>query len=345
MLARRSKVAQGEAVLAILNANARQTTDRTARELRLALPAADVVVTRSLEEAAEALDTHRADRRELLLSGGGDGTVTSLVNMLAEGRRPGTIGPPVGVLRLGTGNGLGNVLGAGSFTETMARLPRMPLPPPTVHFDLVNVEGKRSHFAGTGWDARILADYQRNYVDRTGLARRVHESLFGYLWALGKYTVPEEHAILREKGQAEVEVTNLGPPAYTVDAAGKVKPLPRGETGAILYRGPTSVATCVASPEWGFRFRAHPHARKKAGWLNVRVYDRPVLEAVRNMHRLWRGVHPQPGMHDFFVQRVRMRFSRPVPFQIGGDPQGMRDEIHYDLADSGVDLVDWQAPF
>ena len=30
----------------------------------------------------------------------------------------------------------------------------------------------------------------------------------------------------------------------------------------------------MASPEWGFRFRAHPHARKKAGWLNCRVYDR-----------------------------------------------------------------------
>lgn len=330
-------VGRGEDVLAILNANARRTTRRSVDSLRAMLPAADVVHTRTIDEVGEALERHRAGERRLLLCGGGDGTITSLLNLIDAG------GPPVGVLRLGTGNGLANVLKTGSFQSAITRLPAVPLPPPTVHFDLVEVDGQRSHFAGTGWDARILGDYKRNFADRTGRLRKVHESLAGYLYALFTITIPEEWKLLRTEGQARVEITNLGPPAYTLDADLRPVPLPGGGTGAVLYEGPTSVASCSTSPEWGFGFRAHPYARAMPGWLNLRVYDRPVLEAVRNMGHLWRGRTPQPGMHDFFAKRVRMRFSRPVPFQIGGDARGLREELELSVADAGVHLLDWQA--
>jgi hypothetical protein len=60
------------------------------------------------------------------------------------------------------------------------------------------------------------------------------------------------------------------------------------------------------------------------------------------MRRLWRGEHPMEKMHTFLVDRVRARFSRPVPFQAGGDRLGMREEITFALAREQVDLVDWR---
>ena len=334
------RVGRGHDVLAILNANARKTTDAAVAALRGVLPAADVVHTRCIEEVEDTLARHDVAQRPLLLCGGGDGTVSALLSRLEQVDRT-----PIGVLRLGTGNGLANVLGSGSYRTIVDQLPGLALPPPTRRFDLVAVEGRRSHFAGTGWDARILADYRRNFSERSGRARRFHESFAGYLWALFTITIPEEHRLLRAEGQPEVEVTNLGPAAMRADAEGRPMQMIGGHTGAVLYRGPSSVASCATSPEWGFRFRAHPNAQASPGWLNLRVYDRPVLEAVRNIGALWRGKHPQPGMHDFFVQRVRMRFSRPVPFQIGGDPVGMREEVEMSIAPVGVQLVDWPAAF
>ena len=334
------RVGRGHDVLAILNANARKTTDAAVAALRGVLPAADVMHTRCIEEVEDTLAKYDVAQRPLLLCGGGDGTVSALLSRLEQVDRT-----PIGVLRLGTGNGLANVLGSGSYRALVDRLPGLALPPPTRRFDLVAVEGRPSPFAGPGWDARILTDYRRNFTERTGRARRFHESFAGYLWALFTITIPEEHKLLKAHGQPEVEVTNLGAPAMLADEQGRPVPMPGGETGAVLYRGPSSVASCATSPEWGFRFRAHPNAQVMPGWLNLRVYDRPILEAVRNMGALWRGKHPQPGMHDLFVQRVRMRFSRPVPFQIGGDPVGLREEVEMSIAPTAVQLVDWPTAF
>jgi hypothetical protein len=38
-----------------------------------------------------------------------------------------------------------------------------------------------------------------------------------------------------------------------------------------------------------------------------------------------------------------MTFSRPMPFQIGGDGVGLREQIEYRVAKETVPLVDWRA--
>jgi diacylglycerol kinase family enzyme len=102
------------------------------------------------------------------------------------------------------------------------------------------------------------------------------------------------------------------------------------------------VAGAATTPEWGFGFKAFPFAQAVPHRLSVRVYGATVLEATRNMFRLWRGEHPMPRMHDWFVQRVRMEFDREVPFQMGGDVIGMRRTLEFDLAEESVQLVDWR---
>ena len=73
----------------------------------------------------------------------------------------------------------------------------------------------------------------------------------------------------------------------------------------------------------------------------MRVYTGTVMEAVRSSGALWRGVHPMKHMHTWLLTRAHAVFSRPVPFQIGGDRVGWRSEVEYTLAEEQVDLLDW----
>ena len=333
-------------IAALLNGRAKRVTPRVERDLREALPNALVLVSHDFDEASAHADRIFAERPDVVLSGGGDGAAVKLLNLLHE-RGP---LPILGVLRLGTGNGWARASGAPAFPDLLRKLPALPVELPTQTFDLVEVDGKLCHFAGVGWDARILNDYSRN-LDKRGsqllgarAATWLNKGALGYVYSTLRITVPELVREQRRHGQARVQLENLGGTAFELDPGGK--PLPILEEGGApsrkLYDGPLSVGAASGTPEWGYGFKAFPHARAKPGHINLRIYDRPVLEAVRNAVKLWTGQFPQPGMSDFFVQRARMRFSRPMPFQIGGDPVGFRDEITFAVASETVRVVDWR---
>ncbi len=74
------------------------------------LPRARVALTRSVEEARIWIDQQlRPNPPALLLAGGGDGTITGLLNEL---RAQGLALPAIGVLPMGTGNAWARVTGA-----------------------------------------------------------------------------------------------------------------------------------------------------------------------------------------------------------------------------------------
>ncbi|MFN7135132.1 MAG: diacylglycerol/lipid kinase family protein, partial [Myxococcales bacterium] len=316
--------------------------------LQHALPKALILLSEDLEQAKRQAKLIRDARPQLVLAGGGDGSIVRLLNLLRDAG-PGPL-PTVGLLKLGTGNGWARAMGARGYFETVKQLPRMPMPPPVKTFPLLEVEETLCHFAGVGWDARILNDYLRNLDRRSAqlvgsrLSTKLHKGLAGYMYSLFRITIPEELILLLKSGQPRVTLTTDDDEVSTLDASGRPIPL-RGFEGAggrrVLFEGQVSVGAAATTPEWGFGFRAFPFAGAVPGRINVRVYDRPVLEATLNMPKLWRGAHPQPGMHDWFVKTATMRFSRPMPFQIGGDGLGTREEVSYRIADETVDVVDW----
>ncbi|NVJ02867.1 diacylglycerol kinase, partial [Myxococcus sp. AM009] len=272
----------------------------------------------------------------LLLAGGGDGTITGLLNEL---RTAGVALPAIGVLPMGTGNAWARVTGAPRPAEALKQIAAVgERLPPLRPFALVRVEGKVAPFAGTGWDAEMIQDF-KNQLAASGPLRGTQAGLRGYLGAMFTRTVPRH---VFGEGNPMVSVYNLADPALTVDARGSVQPVAHGDKGALLYRGPAGVAGAATTPEWGFGFKAFPFAEAVPHRLSVRVYGAGVLEATRNMFRLWRGEHPMPQMHDWFVQRLRMDFDREVPFQMGGDVIGMRRSLEFDLAEESVQLVDWR---
>lgn len=331
------------AIAALLNGRARKVTPAVVRALGHALPGSTILVSDDFDQARRHVRELIKERPEVILSGGGDGAAMRLLNFWRE--EGGGELPTLGILRLGTGNGWARTLGAPEFfphVRKLARLREAMLP--VQEFPLVEVENHLCHFAGVGWDARILNDYQRNLDKRSSqlvgsrMASWLHKGVRGYLYSVARITIPEEWVRLHKEGHARVVLETLGPEVFGL-VDGKPVPLPDATR---LHDGPISVGAASSVPEWGYGLRAFPHARLQPGFINVRIYDGHVLDAVRNAPKIWRGVDV-PGMHDWFATAVRMRFSRPMPFQIGGDAMGERAEIVLRKARETVRVVDWRS--
>lgn len=354
-------------LVAIINEKARKGGPSIGRAFQRAIPHAEVLVTKSLADLDEAAKAVAADPPELVVGAGGDGTATALLNAIrtakkareassaaandpSERRRP--ILSRMALLKLGTGNGWANVMHAPSFDRSLELLARA-FPAkgqaigelPLRRFDLVEVEGVVSHFAGTGWDAELIDDFIAQKTTPSVLPRRIRYGLAGYLNGLLTRAVPRNMRLPR----VEVEVRNTGADALGVDARGRTFDLPftgaaqDGAPGAKLYQGPVSVCAVGTSREWGFGFRAFPFAGLVRGRLNLRMYVGTTAEALARVPLLWSGKHPLDKMLTWLLTSCEVRFSRHVPLQVGGDLLGHRDTIRYGVADELVDVLDWRA--
>ncbi len=325
---------RGRGVAALFNGRARQVTPKVVEAFARALPEALVLVSRDEAEARRHASAIARAKPRLLLSGGGDGAAVMLLNLLRE--EGVTEFPPLGVLKLGTGNAWARTMGALPVFAMGELLPRLSWPLPTQRFRLLEVEGRLAHFAGVGWDARILNDYQRVADARAPRElRRLRSGFAAYLFSLARYTIPGEIAAYRDRPHGRIEADG---PAFTLDTRAHPH-----RSGGVLYEGPLSVCAAATTPEFGYGIRAFPFATVMPGFLNVRVYDKDILQALWDVPRLWRGAWPEGGVHDFFVRKLVARFDRPLPFQIGGDPAGARMEISVALSNQLVDAVDWRA--
>ncbi len=321
----------------LVNLRARRGSARFARAIRQLWPRARLATTKTLDEARRWIkDVLSREPPSLLVAAGGDGTAATLLNELRAGN---VKVPAFGVLPLGTGNAWARATGCPAPLDAVKRLAALDgREPPVRHFCLVETEGRLAHFAGTGWDAEIIRDYQQHLAAQLPWARRFQKGLVGYLGGMFTRTIPRH---LRGDTTPQVTLTNLGEDTLTVDEDGTLVSVPGAGCGAVLYQGPANIAGAATTPEFGFGFRAFPFAERVPDRLSVRAYGAGVLEATARMSKLWRGEHPIPKMHDFFVTHGRMDFDREVPFQVAGDLAGMRRSIEFRLDREGVNLVDW----
>ena len=345
-------------IAVVVNLRARHGSQQVARACREFLPNARVIASGSVGEAIGFARDLSERPPSLLISAGGDGTAVTLINAMRDtassngaadvGSRPISAGaatmrhtPALGLLPLGTGNGWARTVGAPRWRTAVARLGQVAKrghPLPLKRFDLVEVGGKVAHFAGTGWDAEMIDDFHAQKTGFSLLPERARMGLAGYVYGVFTRTIPRH---IREP-QVDVQLTNTGADAMTVDDHGRPIPLRGGEHGAILYRGPMAVCGAGTTAEWGFGFRAFPFAGLVPRRFCMRIYAAGSFEALHRLHALWTGAHPIPKMHTWFVDRCKATFSRPVPVQVGGDRFGKTTEVEYALAAEQVDVLDWR---
>jgi diacylglycerol kinase family enzyme len=98
--------------VAIVNGNARRLGGRLRTKLERALPGR-VRFTDSLDDARATIRAEIKRGADLMVLGGGDGTVVMGLALIGEAcRAAGRAEPAIGILRLGSGNAIADTLGA-----------------------------------------------------------------------------------------------------------------------------------------------------------------------------------------------------------------------------------------
>jgi diacylglycerol kinase family enzyme len=335
-------------VAVCLNANARKVTDKVVRLLKHAVPESDLFLSRSELDARRIAQAVLDRRYHTVFLGGGDGTfmgfVNEILNQVDVRRRhyAHQAAPRFGVLKLGTGNSMASVVNAsplkgdGVLDDVLrARAGEVP---GYRSLDMILVEGRRTQFAGCGVDAKLLNDYiwVKENLGR-GLFQPVMKGGAGYFTSVAFKTVPY---YLANSTFVDCEIVNQGVTAYACAPNG----LPKGEgiaPGGTIFKGRVMMAAASTIPFYGYGLKMFPFAGKRRGMMNLRFGALPPTSIIANMKGLWNGTWHPEGMHDVLCSEVRIKFDKPMPFQVAGDAEGYRDEIHFKVAAEPIELVDF----
>jgi len=329
-----------ERTAVLLNANARQVGPRVRAALSSLVPADNLFFSRDHDDAHRIADAVMSRGFDTVFTGGGDGTFVSWVNhILDRAETHDAPAPRFGVLALGTGNAVAEMVGAGRPVDDLRRHLSGELLPGR-RLDLVTFDGRRTPFAGLGIDAAVLNDYSWMKSRLGGSNGRLAAGLLGYGLAIALRSAPRQ-ALQRKPTYCEI--LNSGSPAWRLDASGERvgRAIDRGE---LLYAGPCMMAAGSTAPYYGFKLRAFPFAGRRSGTMQVRVVTRiPVPFLILNARRIFSGEFAHPGLLDFEADRVEMSFDRPVPCQVGGDAEGYREKLTLGIAPRSVELLDYAA--
>jgi len=325
-----------EEIAVLLNANAKQVNTRLRADFSGLLPPENLFLTRNPAEADRIADAVVSRGFGTVFTGGGDGTFISWVNHFLDRTETHTSAMPrFGVLALGTGNAVAELVGAGRPVEDLRRYLRGEVPPAR-RIDLVTCDGRRTPFAGVGIDAAVLHDY--NWLRRR-LGGRVGAGLKGYGLAIAVRSAPRQ--VFRRPTYCEI--VNTGGLAWRLDACGERVGRPV-EPGELLHAGPCMLAAGSTVPYYGFGLRAFPFAGRRPGVMQLRVATRiPLSALLLNVQRVFSGAFTHPGLLDFEAESVSMSFDQEMHLQVGGDAEGRRSQISLGIAPRGVELLDYAA--
>jgi diacylglycerol kinase family enzyme len=344
-------------VAVLLNRNARRVSDRLARRMEEVVGAGHLFYSRSLEEAEAFTRQIVQGGYGTVVCGGGDGTLSRAANLVqryvAEAntwrveryRRYGEwqtllSHPRFAFLRLGTGNALGPVVGAGDPLSDLKQIVSQPTRQRSL--PMIDVGGERCFFAGIGYDSLILNDY--NWLrarTKNPLARPLMHSVLGYFGAIVARTLPS--VLLHGAARLSARLVTRGR-AYYVDPR-RGDAVEEIEAGTTLYEGPAGMVGAGTTPFYGFGLKVYPFAGMVPGMMNVRVAQLGPLRALAHLPSIWTGAYRDcNGVLDFLASDVEIELEQPFPFQHSGDAQGMRKSMRWRIAEDRLSLLDMHHP-
>jgi diacylglycerol kinase family enzyme len=324
-------------VAVLLNAQARKVTRQVVDRITRALPSDSVYVSSDLDEAEVMTNDIMSRRFQTVLTGGGDGTlVRFLKHSLDYVDRHGTLRdyPLIGVLKLGTGNGISSFVGAGPYLRDLAIMTRSGRSKHCRRLSLIEVEGAYCPFAGFGLDAMILNDYSSH--KESWAARRLK-----YAFTVPTISIPKQLTVRRRYPVGRI--INEGRAAYLIDPHGRPVGSPI-ETGQTIYHGPVLIAGVATMPYYGYGMKLYPFVERCSGVMQLRISWAGTAEALARLPDIWKGTYRSATIQDYYCDRVRMVFDHPTPFQIGGDGVGVREDVTFSVSHHTVDLIDLTGP-
>lgn len=322
-----------DSIAVLLNPNARRVSAKALSRVSELVDPKHVYVTASERDADDVASRILNSEYTTVFAGGGDGTVTRLFNKL-----PADHAPHVGILRLGTGNAMAEIVSSGN---PYADLRTFVENPHSQHYSLplCEAEGTRFAFAGLGVDAAVLNDYHLLH-GRLGRGGRPLRNVAGYMVAGFGITAPRLLARWLRRMQTQVRVTNLGRPAQVLATGlGGGSVTKTIKTGDVLYEGPFRQVAFGTCPYYGYGLRALPFAGIDPGRFHLRVSNVSSARMAFSLRKVWSGEIQHPKLHDFLAEQVRLEFSDDVPYQLAGEAMGSRRELTVGLSGQAVDLV------
>lgn len=312
--------------VAIVNGNARRVGRRTAARLERALPGR-VRVTRSLDEAREVIRDEIARGRDLIVLGGGDGTIVMGLTLIGEAcRGTGRPEPAIGVLRLGSGNAIADTVGATA--DPAADLARLADGAATWRaIPLIDVLGVRAPFVGMGVDAQLLEDHEAvgRIVDRVPGARRIVGGATRYALSVALRSLPRfatrrrPLARVTNTGARALEMTRFGPSGRTIP------------TDKILWTGQVTLVAGATIPFFGFGLKMFAFAGSFPGRFHLRCGDAGLLEILARTPAAFRGEYFSETVRDFLCDRVVIDVEEAVAIEAGGELLGRRRRVELAL--------------
>lgn len=313
--------------VAIVNGNARRVRGGVRARLERALPGG-VQLTTSLDHARAAIRDSVARGLDLIVLGGGDGTVVMGLTLIAEAcRGAGKPEPAIGILRLGSGNAIADTVGASDDAAgDLARLVRgdgawraMPL---------LDVLGVRAPFVGVGVDAQLLEDHHAvgRVIDRVPGARHLVGGAARYALSVALRSLPR----FARGGRPHAVVTNLGAPAIEMARSG-----PTGRdrpAGDVLWRGACTLIAGATIPFFGFGLKMFAFTAARRDRFHLRCGDAGLLEILRSTPAAFRGEYFSDHVTDFLCDRVAIDLDVESPVEAGGELLGRRRRIELALA-------------
>ncbi|MGF1509626.1 MAG: diacylglycerol/lipid kinase family protein [Myxococcota bacterium] len=316
----------------LLNANAKRVTPTFIESMQRRFPKEDVFVTQDLKQAFEICQTVLDRGYEILAVGGGDGTATHAMNHLLRAQRGAETLPKLAILRLGTGNALGCLTGAGEVREDLFHWNEGG--EATERLSLIrDDDGFLFPFASVGYDARVLNDYEELLGRaKQPLARFVMRSAGGYGVAALMRTIPTELSAR----PVRFKVKAVGPSSFLDPETDEEQPL---ESDAVLFEGIARAVSLGTTPFYGYGLRALPFALRRRDRFQVRVTTAPPARLLRQFGALWRGTLRSPEIRDFLVEGVHIETDQPQPVQMAGEAAGYRTCFGANLSDQAFELL------
>jgi len=308
-------------IAVVLNANAKAVDEQLIRDLKGLLQDETLFVSHSLEQG-RFIARHLVNRRfDVVLCGGGDGTFTQVVSEVAR-LRPAAM-PAFGALQLGTGNGIGEALGAGRGLSGLAADLRAAREPARLTLPLLEVEGKLTPFAGVGLDALILQDHKavREALGHTPL-RPATRGALGYAVAIATRSIWRYAA----RPLPRVLIRNQGAEARYLDHTGRAVGPAIGR-GEVIYSGPVTVAAASTIPYYGFSCRLFPFADRLVDRFQLRLGRVSTAAILAQLPALFRGEFRSDRLWDFACSAISIESAEGAPLQLGGDLIGPRQRV------------------